>query len=541
MISPIPHRPTGLIKSAREPLLRNIPIIAFFVWAVFCGVPAQAAELYSSDGFDVRWDNMLRYSVGFRISPPNSLLLRNPNSDDGDRNFAPGLISNRLDLLSVFDLSRGDFGAHVSVAAWYDTVYHARTDNHSPTTYNPISVPNTQFARAVRNLHGQTVDLEDAFAYGNFAVDGVPVSMRIGRQTLLWGESLFFDENAIAAAQAPYDYIKGVSAPGDYSKDVFLPVNQLSLTVQPRPDIALAFYYQFEWRHSRLPGVGSYFSYSDFLGAGSERLFVAPGQFLDHGKDLPPPAGGQFGVSLHATVNDLDLGLYALKFNAQYPVLTLESGIGAPSQSGSVGVYGLSYPTGIELYGASFSGYLDDSNIAGEVSLRRRMPLISISPLTSHALPQTLHDGGYYAEGDTFHAQVSSVTTLTPGPAWDSANLSVEVAANYLLGVTQDPPALNPSRNRFAMSIRALLEPHYFEVLPNLDVTIPFGFGYNAVGRSSIDYTQNSGTGDFEVGLSASYLSVWKADLTLTSYFGSPPGQPLADRDFTSVSIERTF
>ena len=68
-----------------------------------------------------------------------------------------------------------------------------------------------------------------------------------------------------------------------------------------------------------------------------------------------------------------------------------------------------------------------------------------------------------------------------------------------------------------------------------------FSLGYNFSGRSATDYTENAGTGDLELGLSATYLSVWKADLTWTSFFGLPYRQPLVDRDFALVSLERAF
>jgi hypothetical protein len=540
MMGRIARRPTGLIVTTPAPRRRGVSTIAFLALVVLGSSPALAADLYSTDGFDVRWDNTLRYSAGFRISPRNPKLLSNINSDDGDRDFAPGLISNRVDLLSALDISRGDFGAHVSVAAWYDTVYHARTADDSPATYNPISVPNTQFTRAVRTLMGQDADLEDAFAYGNFAVDDTQVSLRLGRQTVLWGESLFFDENSIAAALAPVDYIKALSNPEPYSENVFLPVDQFSVTLQPRPDIAISAYYQFEWRASRLPGVGSYFSYTDYLGAGDERIFLAPNRYLTHGADQIPSAGGQYGVSLHATVDDWDIGFYALKYNATYPIVKSASAIGGGS--GNVGEFELSYPTGIELYGASFSGYLGDSNIAGEIAARTNAPLSSISSASSHSTGQPpIFVGDNYAEGDTLHARISSLTTLPPAPIWNSADLRVEAAANDVLDVTQNYDALDPSQGTFAMNMRALIELHYFEVLPNLDLAVPIGFGYNVVGRSSEDYAPNSGAGDFEVGLSATYLSVWKVNLGLTCFLGEASDQPLADRDFISFSLERTF
>jgi hypothetical protein len=36
-------------------------------------------------------------------------------------------------------------------------------------------------------------------------------------------------------------------------------------------------------------------------------------------------------------------------------------------------------------------------------------------------------------------------------------------------------------------------------------------------------------------------MSVWKIDLTLTSFIGAPSRQPLADRDFLLLGLERTF
>lgn len=522
-----------------NPIARNLSATALTAWLI-SGF-AQAADVYSADGLDIRWDNTIRYSAAFRISPRNPKLLTDPNSDDGDRDFAAGLISNRLDLLSTLDVSRGDFGIHASAAAWYDTVYHARTANNSPATYNPISVPNTQFATAVKNLMGQNAEIEDAFAYGNFSVTDVPVSMRLGRQTVLWGESLFYDANSIAAAQAPVDYIKALSAPEIYSENIYLPVNQLSVNIQPRPDIALAFYYQFGWRPSRLPGVGSYFSYTDYLGAGAERIFVAPGEYLSHGTDQLPSGSGQFGVSLHATVDDWDIGIYALKYNSTYPTLWI-TGIGAPSPSGSVGIFELTYPTGTLLYGASFSGYLNGSNIAGEVVARTDAPLPSNLPVSSYSATQPPEFfGNAYAGGDTLHAQVSDTTTLAPSAAWNSADLSVEVAANDILSVTRNYDALDPLQDNFTLNIRALFEPHYFEVLPNLDVAVPMGVGYNVVGRSSLNYSPSTGRGDLEVGLSATYCSVWKANFGLMLFLGGDSSQPLADRDFVSFNLARTF
>lgn len=520
----------GIALTDRSSATRRLlpRVLALVVWVAS---PACAGEIYSDDGFVIRWDNTLRYTAAFRVAPRDPAV--GPNSDDGDLNFAPGLISNRLDLISILDVTQGDIGFHASGVAWYDTVYHAGTANHSPDTYNAASVPNTQFPRATRNLHGQYANLEEAFGFGNFALDGMPLSVRIGRQTLIWGESLFFAENGIAAALAPVDEIRSADAPGSYSREVFLPVAQAVFSFQPRENLSLSFTYQFEWRKSRLPGVGSYFSYYDSFDVGGERLLVWPSYVLYRAKDKHPPSQGQFGAALHTSLGDVDIGLYALRYSAKTPQVWLRH---------ATRTYQLYYPSGIELYGLSFSTYLGDSSIAGEVSARRNMPLVSLSPVSQYWNSDDAYPtAGGVAKGDTLHVQLSSTTQYGPDGLWDSADLGIEAAANERLAITSNPAAFDPSRDRFALSLRALFEPRYFQVFPNLDISVPFGVGYNAVGRSSVLEAQYNGAGDIEVGITGAYRAMWRAGITFTSYFGSPYRQPFADRDFIQFTLERSF
>ena len=496
---------------------------------------ARAGEIYAGDDLQIRWDNTLTYRAGLRLPAADPITLAYPNSDDADRDFARGVMMNRLDLNSVLDIASENFGLQVSLNGWYDAVYQRHTGNDSAATYNPVSVPNSEFAHAVRALDGAHVELGDSFVYANLSLQGMPVSVRLGRQTMLWGEGLFFAANSIAAGQAPVDYVKGLSTPEGYSRSLFLPVNQAVLTVQPQSDFSLSAYYQFEWRPSRLAGVGSYFSDSDITGAGAERAFLSQGQYLLHGRDEKPSAA-QFGFALRKSIEDIDLGFYALRFNAKYPVVLVDAAAGPGGYAGTFESY---YPSATELYGASFSTYWGDSTVAGEISGRLHMPLVS-NPAVSLTFLTPLRNPGY-ALGDTLHAQLSLVSTLGPQPFWDSADVSLEVAANERLAITHYASAFNTQRSRFAASLRALVKPHYFQVLPNLEVTPILGAGYHLTGRSSVDYRENSGTGDFELGVSFAYRTVWQANLSLTTFVGAPYRQALSDRDFFLVNLERAF
>ncbi|HEX3664319.1 MAG TPA: DUF1302 family protein [Rhizomicrobium sp.] len=550
---------------AREGICRSRRAVIGGWLLLACALPstALAVDLYQDDGWDVRWDNTLRYTADFRLSHYRQSLVADPNSDDGDRNFAPGLISNRLDLLSEFDLSKGPYGIDVSGTAWYDTVYHNTDSNDSPATFNPYSVPHNQFTRSTENLMGEDADLLNAFAYGSFDAGDWPISFRVGRHTLLWGESLFFADNGIAAGQAPVDAIKAASEPEAEAREVYLPVNQVSATIQPSPELSFSFYQQFEWRRTRLPAAGSYFSDADFLDAGGERIIVGPEQYLYRTPDTRASAWGQYGAAAHVMLDDVDYGFYALRYNAKEPEILLFSPGYAPPGAERVGDYWLIFPDGIQAYGASFSAPAGEDTLAGEVSLRRNMPLISQSLFS---VPGSGGGGGYgafsyaamrgpgstappppsldvlsYAVGDTLQAQLSTVSVLSPGPLWQGADLSAEIAANDRLNVTSGLAELSTSRDRFAAAFRAVLAPHYYEVLPALDLSLPVGLGYNLIGNSSVDSAMNQGAGDFELGVSATYQTVWEGSITFTHYFGAPGNQPFADRDFISLSIERTF
>ena len=78
----------------------------------------------------IRWDNTIRYNLGFRTQSQDSNLLASPNFDDGDRNFKNGsIVTNRLDVISEFDfIYKKDYGFRISANGWYDrAAYQERT------------------------------------------------------------------------------------------------------------------------------------------------------------------------------------------------------------------------------------------------------------------------------------------------------------------------------------------------------------------------------------------------------------------------------
>jgi len=501
---------------------------------------AHAAEIDTGGDVQLRWDTTLRTSLGLRTQGQDSALLRNPNADDGDRAFNPGLISERIDVLSEADLvlpdgPLGELGIGASADGWYDAAYHGGTANRSPATFNPVSVPSTRFPKDVQALEGDEAELLTAALHDRFMAGDVPVTVRLGRQTLLWGESLFSTENGIAAGQAPVDEIKALSLPLTEAKELFLPVAQAVVTVTPRPGISLEAYIQPEWRPDRLPGVDSFFSTSDILDVGGERLLDGQSAFL-RTADRRVEGLGQFGAAFTVTNGTVDLGLYALQYDAKSPQIFL---VPSGSMSGPVrGLYGLLYPRGIGIFGGSFSSYVGDSNVAGEISVRTNMPLASALPSFSDVLADAALP---YARGTTLHGQVSSQTMLAPQSFWQGATLQAEITANSVLAVTRDRAAVAPGRQRSAAAFRFIVTPQYFQVLPQLDISLPIGLAYDVIGSSAVLADQTAHAGNAEFGVDATWRTVWTAALTYTHFLGSATHQALADRDFVVLAVSRTF
>lgn len=548
------------------PRLGRLALTVATCWAAAGSVQALEIPVGNSD-VKVRWDNTLKYSAAWRLKDPSAKLLVDTNHDDGDRNFDKGLISSRVDLFSELDVVVHDrFGGRLSGAAWYDSVYNTGNDNDSDTA-NSFSVGAGKFPGATRDMMGRKAELLDAFVFlKNSPLDEQPYSIRLGRHTVLYGESLFFGANGIANAQAPMDMIKLLSVPGSQFKEIIRPVGQVSTQIQLTPEISFGAYYQYKWEKTRLPAAGSYLSDSDYVGAGAERFMFDPSSagpafFVTERRARD---SGQGGVQFRfRTDHGVEYGLYAVRYHDRLPQLYVRPSTLPPAPEAGTGRLGdleLRYAENVKAFGASFSTVFGEANVAGEASVRTNAPLVSDPQLV---VPGTAADGRrnpLYAVGKTAHAQLSMIYLMSENAIWDGAEFLGELAWNRRLSVDKNPAAIDPNTTRDAWALRFILAPQYFQVIPGLDLSVPIGLGYNFGGRSSAVFKFNGGTenaGDLSVGINFDYQKQIKGGLTFTHYLGSagpfiePANafgaqtlsykQSLKDRDFISFTIRTTF
>lgn len=539
-----------------------------FALAAGAALPALAFEFDTgSADFRLRWDNTVKYSTAARLAQRSDGLSRttfgptgvvgpnNLNQDDGDNNFSRGIVSNRVDLLSELDASYGSVGGRVSAAAWYDAVYN-RGNQNTTTTAN--HVPGNEFPDETRRIMGRKAEVLDAFVFGRFQLGDRPASARLGRHTLLWGESLFFGANGIAGGMAPLDLPKLLAVPNAPFKEIARPTGKLSGQVQLGDAVTLGAYVAYEWEKTRLMPVGAYLSTSDSLGPGAERINAGPTGTFAKAEDLDARDSGQGGVQLrfHVDALDTDFGVYAIRYHANAPsnIWTTLSGAPPALRASS---YRWVYHEDINAFGLSFAKTVDAWSLAGEVSYRTNTPLASsgqsVIPAIGVGVAYDNRDNPGYAVGKTAHAQFSWLASLGPSFLSSEASFLGEIAWNKRVSVTKNEAMLNPNADASATATRMVFSPSYRQVLPGLDLTPSVGLGYTW-GRSSAlgpGFGPDKG-GDVNVGLGAVYLGGWYANLAYVHYLGTEGPtldnannaqfkQALKDRNFMSFSLRTTF
>lgn len=545
-------------------------VVISLVGSLLLSQGVMAAEIEGTSDVKIRWDNTVKYSTAFRLKDADPNVAnsngRQPNTDFGDLAFGKGLINNRIDLLSELDLSYKNFGARVSGALWYDSVYH--NSNSFPggppnTQAAARGGPNNQFPEDTKNIMGQHAEFADAFVFGNFELGDKNLSLRLGQHTQIYGETLFLGANGIAAAQGPVDVIKALSQPNAQFKEVAMPVPQISGTLALTQKLSVGAYYQFKWKPLRLPAAGSYFSPVDFVGDGADLLLSPfPGTGLaTRGGDFRGSNNGNFGLQVKFSHGDVDYGLYAVRYDdkAPIPVFNVASAMTGGGGMGG-GFYNLMYAKNITAYGASFSTVVNGANVAGEISTRRNVPIAVPGDMIFNVIPNVDNeDNTPYARGNSLHINLSTIALLPETRLWKVASLVGEVAFNRLLSVTHNPnqmfSPLSSTHTRNATAVRVVFQPEYFGVLPDVNVQVPIGIGYGISGRSAVVNLLPEHGGDFSIGVNATIHGVWKAGLNYTKYFGSSGiatsdssvgpyasyKQSYGDRDFILFSLQRTF
>ncbi|MFJ2545359.1 DUF1302 domain-containing protein [Pseudomonas sp. NPDC087612] len=575
-----------------------------------CAVPAQAASFDINEDWSFTTRSTLSLGSSWSTQSPDRHLMTRANAlqaqgvnadgtgvsaDDNRLNFKKGdPISQTFKGLTDFSLDGQGQGAFVRLKYWYDHAYETgdgRFKDFDDSGWDDLA-------------RFQGLQVLDAYLWKDFELAGHPLSFKLGKQVLSWGEALLI-QNGINVIN-PLD-ITAFNRPGVEIKEGQLPVEMLSFSFGVSDTLNLEGFYQYNWRPSVLDGCGTFFAGSDVIQPGCGPLYLgqvltdqqmqASGLYASARGNESPSDNGQFGFALRQmlpALNDAEAALYFINYHSRLPYLTLDArNTALPGNfpgGGQGPSYAAAFPENIRLYGLSINGVEPNSGIslAAELSYRPNMPLSFNAPDVTTAVVSgaagnswvQLPEGFNIRAGDRLDGwerkgvwQLTSSATQAIDNVLGATRLSLfgEVGVVHIDGLGDERLGRNAAFGRSAprngstcnsvasavtnryctdkgfatdwswgYRLRASLE--YSDVLPGVNLIPAVNWRHDVEGYS-YDPLGPFQEGQQALGLSltANYLNDYSVELAYNSFFGSNHYSTLDDRDFASVSFKVDF
>ena len=385
--------------------------LAVFVGSMLMASAAGAVE-FEMGGGAVTVSNKLSLGAAIRMEDPDKDLIGignggnafSTNGDSGNLAWDSGdMVASAMKFTSDVSMTWGDYGLFVRGSGVYNAAMED-ADLFNPADYGAgKEAPSSELRakeKAIKDHVGTDFDLLDAYIFGRWEIMDRALLVKVGRQVLNWGESVFVQHGLNALITADVNQLR---VPGWEIEEVQTPVGMAVVSLDLFENIGLETFYQFEWKETIIDVPGSFWSTNDFAGIGGSRANIGfgrvpensdnftpcigpngPLQCVTFGSTVPrartvtPDDGGQYGGKLSfyiPALNDMDLSLYTANYHSRLPVLSGTSR--AVSGDSSTATYFVEYPEDIQLYGLSFNTTVPwlDVAVQGEYSLKVGQPL----------------------------------------------------------------------------------------------------------------------------------------------------------------------
>lgn len=360
----------------------------------------------------------------------------NINGDDGNLNFDRGdVVSAAAKLNSRLTMNWGRFAFDARGIWQFNDTYVDFENSHPDTTLQPARTPLSQQAQRDFGTH---FELTNATVSTFFTIPYInhDVSLRVGRQAFVWGESNALPLNSINTVNPPDQARQRL--PGFDLDELFRPVGMAFLSTDLTLNLAMEAFYQYEWLPARIDAPGTFFSVSDILGgssSGGQYAMLSFGkapedpQSLYSSQDNPedpfalgsgssrtiyriadnkPKDTGQFGIGFkyfaESFNNGTEFGFYYHHTHSRLPLVSFIAAdetcandatsvvglaVGCGALLGDIGTLRLAdeplpvdtvqiqveYPENRHLFGVSFNTTVGNFAWAGEYSFRPNHPV----------------------------------------------------------------------------------------------------------------------------------------------------------------------
>lgn len=402
----------------------------------------EAAESpQAADG--IRFSGALTVGTAVRTASRDPALLPNANSsqigvtgtapvgrnqDDGNLNFDRGdTVSTVAKGYVDMEAGRDSVRFFSRIKFWHDFLLaeHGMPWGNHPNNHGAGAPLGQDGFPSRARFSG--VALEDAYLGGEFRPWDKVVQVKLGRQTLPWGQG--FAIGGGTADLNPLD-VAAQRRPGALPEEgqITMPLAFARLEFTPRT--AVEAFSQFAFQPSVQVPCGTFYSGIDYLTPGCNPLWVGgtndrnPVGYRSRAPDVATADGGQYGFAFHYRFEPwaTRFSLIAAQYHSRNPYGSILKGAAPTSTQ-----YYVEYPERIKLYSLQFTTRLENTLVQGAITHRPNQPL----QLSGADLVLAFATPSPYSDAALLRANARSTPAGAAYAGYDRYAVSqVQVAAN---------------------------------------------------------------------------------------------------------------
>jgi len=280
------------------------------------------------------------------------------NTNDGNRNFSKGkMVTNAGSITSIFKLSYDNYGLTLKGRGYYDHQIAKNRNDYFKNSMTPEpaqAAPYNSFPKETRKLSGRKVELLDAYVNahwdwewdrGDGKVLSLPFQLTVGKHVLNWGESMFY-RGGVNSGINPLDLTtyRMMNYNLNDLKELYIPMEAVSFNLGLGDDLSVEAFYQWKWKETILPPVGTFFSETDLLADGANTAWAdqASELFLPVRDIYPKAIQGSCSVIL-GLFDPCNNGLTGLAPGVDPTGIIRVAGINSKKKARDDGQFGLSF------------------------------------------------------------------------------------------------------------------------------------------------------------------------------------------------------
>ncbi|MEW6759882.1 MAG: DUF1302 family protein [Pseudomonadota bacterium] len=348
------------------------------------------------------------------------------NADDANTNYDKGdAVSRAVKAIIEISAVQGSWSGLLRAKAWHDAGMHrdGRPWGNVPNGYAAGSPLSDSGAPRRSRFSGMAV--LDAWVQGRFMPAELPLTLRLGQQTLAWGERALTPGGleALNPRDGP-----GLHRAAPVQAETVVPRPMLFGRLEPAAGFGMETYYQPGFRPSTLDVCGTLWSMSDYLVDGCDKVMSGQPMVSDRARlplgayqkrlPTPHPDASEFGVGFtwRPQGTELEVGLYHARYNARsaLPSLRRSSRPDGPAliagdPDGRNMAYFTEYPEGLRISALTLSHKVGAAAVYGELTYRPGTPFMLapgdvLQPFLSATAPALLRArADAVAPGGVFH------------------------------------------------------------------------------------------------------------------------------------------